>query len=64
MYDFLVLGCDVAVMQSQNLWDGDSTAEVLGDSEVQLGWIRVGEIVEAQRRLVAKNAGRPIASVT
>jgi hypothetical protein len=34
-------------MQAQNLWDRDSTTEVLGDSEVELAWIRVGEIVEA-----------------
>jgi len=51
MYEFLVLAGDVAVVEAQNLWDRDATAEVLGDSEVEFGWIRVGEIVEAQRRL-------------
>ena len=35
---------------------------MLGDGEVQFGWICVREIVEAKRRLVAKDAGWPIAS--
>jgi hypothetical protein len=47
MKDFPLFGCDVAVMQAQNLWDRGPTAEVLGDGEVQLGWIRVSEVVEA-----------------
>ena len=38
--------------------------EVRGDGEVQLGWIRVREIVEAERGLVTEDASRPVASVT
>ena len=49
--------------QPKYFGDGDSTAEVPGDGQVQPGRIYVGQIVEAERRLVTEDTSWPVASV-
>src|ERR1051326_4533913 len=54
----------MVVVQAQNAWNGNSAAEVHWYREVQLSWICVREIVEAERGLMTEHASRLVASIT